>query len=409
MEEPIMIQKIYLENYHAFNNRVELDLQADNRIKKFPDNVTKNNLLKSVIIYGPNNTGKTGFINGIRTIKEIILNETHIVLNNFFTGKKYSTLGIRFNDNNKYYNYEFKATIDKKIPYEKFSILKNDTEEIIFLKDRFHKTYKCKDKKLKNMLELTSDDNILIYTLNSENFVTLQEAKKILTNFAKKIEIVDMNNITDHNTIELLKNKNNISKKVVSFIKKADLFLDDFYYDEKGLLNDEMLDLIDEKFMKNKHFLDQIKLISVYKGYKVPSIMFDSVGTRKIVALASFIIDALENGKILVVDELDSSLHFKLTRAIISLFNNELNTKAQIICTVHDTDLLSIKTLFRKEQIWFTDKDNKGIILYSLKDFTYSEAGIRDTTDIYDKYSKGLLGAIPNPDLLASLFDDNNS
>lgn len=64
--------------------------------------------------------------------------------------------------------------------------------------------------------------------------------------------------------------------------------------------------------------------------------------------LASYVIDALENGRILVVDELDNSLHFKLVRAIIAMFNNELNTKAQLICTVHDINLLELPEAVQK-------------------------------------------------------------
>ena len=48
-----------------------------------------------------------------------------------------------------------------------------------------------------------------------------------------------------------------------------------------------------------------------------------------VVGIASYVIEALEQGRILVVDELDSSIHFKLTRAIVAMFNNELNTSAQ--------------------------------------------------------------------------------
>ena len=99
--------------------------------------------------------------------------------------------------------------------------------------------------------------------------------------------------------------------------------------------------------------MDQIRLVSTYKGVHVPSMMFDSTGTKKIAAIASYVIEALEQGRILVVDELDSRIHFKLTRAIVAMFNNELNTSAQMIFTVHDINLMDCKRMFRKEQIWF--------------------------------------------------------
>ena len=106
---------------------------------------------------------------------------------------------------------------------------------------------------------------------------------------------------------------------------------------------------------------------------------------------------------VLVVDELDNSLHFRLTRAIMAMFNNELNKGAQLIATVHDVSLLDCQTLFRKEQIWFTHKDKDGVYLYSLSEFTAEKDGIRDTTDLISKYRKGVFGALPEPDLFKSL------
>ena len=105
-----------------------------------------------------------------------------------------------------------------------------------------------------------------------------------------------------------------------------------------------------------------------------------------------------------MVDELDSSIHFKLTRAIVAMFNNELNTNAQLIFTVHDINLMDVKRLFRKEQIWFVHKDNDGVYVYSLADFTAKD-GVRDTSDVMEKYRKGLLGALPDPELINSLLD----
>lgn len=93
-----------------------------------------------------------------------------------------------------------------------------------------------------------------------------------------------------------------------------------------------------------------------------------------------------------------------MSRAIISLFNNIANTSAQLICTTHDVSLLDIKTLFRKEQLWFTDKDDTQVYLYSLADFTSSETGIRSETNLYERYSKGLLGALPDPSLIDLLL-----
>lgn len=160
----------------------------------------------------------------------------------------------------------------------------------------------------------------------------------------------------------------------------------------------------EEVLNMREKLMEQIRLVSTYKGVKVPSLIFDSTGTKKIATLASYIIEGLEKGRILIVDELDSSIHFKITRAIVEMFNNELNTNAQMIFTVHDINLMDCKRMFRKEQIWFVHKDQDGVYVYSLADFT-ARQGVRDTTDIMEKYRKGALGALPDPELINSLLD----
>lgn len=238
--------------------------------------------------------------------------------------------------------------------------------------------------------------------------------KDIVRDFANTIDIVYMNDIPMERTINLLKNKNNLQKKVVEFIKNADLYMDDYEYMEinKLPLKDSLKNFNskpDEKVLDiTDQIMDQICLVSVYKGVAVPSMLFDSTGTKKIAALASYIIEALENGRILIVDELDSSIHFKLTRAIVAMFNNELNQNAQLIFTVHDINLMDCKRMFRKEQIWFIHKDTEGVYVYSLAEFT-AQKGIRDTTDIMEKYRKGVLGALPDPNLIKTLLSINGN
>jgi hypothetical protein len=216
-----------------------------------------------------------------------------------------------------------------------------------------------------------------------------------------------MNNIPMKHTIELMKNKNHLQQKVVDFIKNADLYMDNFEYvdiDKIKLNGDEDSEKPEETVLDLPEMeMDGVRLVSTYKGVQVPSMIFDSTGTKKIASLASYVIEGLEQGRILVVDELDSSIHFKLTRAIVAMFNNELNKKAQLIFTVHDVNLMDCKKMFRKEQIWFVHKDKDGVYVYSLADFT-AQQGIRDTTDIIEKYRKGALGALPEPELIHSLL-----
>ena len=96
-----------------------------------------------------------------------------------------------------------------------------------------------------------------------------------------------MNNIPNEKTIEILKNKDEETKKIVNFIKNADIYLDDYRYDDKVQLEVDNKEA-EEEILKNQDLMDQMRIVSVYKGKPVPSIIFDSLGTRKIAALASY-------------------------------------------------------------------------------------------------------------------------
>lgn len=414
-----MITRFKFDNCFAFNKPVEMTLRADMRTKKFSSNVINVNdnlnILKSIAIYGPNNTGKTSFIKCINAFKRTLENKPIRLSANIFTGNSISTEAVSFIYNEKEYNYEYKFDCDKhSYVYEKMVEIvrdknSNETEKLIFLKDTLNEKYECpEDQKLQEVLNIASTNNILIYTVQTEKFDILNKIKEILINLAKSIVIVTMNNIPNEKTIEILKNKDEETKKIVNFIKNADIYLDDYRYDDKVQLEVDNKEA-EEKILKNQDLMDQMRIVSVYKGKPVPSIIFDSLGTRKIAALASYVVTSIEKGQTLVIDELDSSLHFKITRAIMSMYNSELNKNAQLIATLHDISLLDCKKMFRKEQIWFTDKNEEQTELYSLKDFSYEQSGVRgDTTDIQDRYSKGAFGAIPDPDLISTLLKEDD-
>ena len=416
-----MIIEVRAKNCYAFEDEIAFSMKADMRNKKFGTNVhTENNfnVLKTAGIYGPNNAGKTCLIKCIRAIKRVLLNKKNGLMPNIFADNNVCELGITFMVSGRKFSYDFKYDTEKEeYIYEAFSeILKdqyNNEKEVCWLKkDTISEAYECVDEDVLIMIPVVSKNNLLCYVIDTSKFERINEMKQILVGFAEKMDIISMNDIPMEHTIELMKNKNQLQQKIVEFIKNADLYLDDFEYVDMDKIRvkagegdkkpeERVLDL-PEKIM------DQIRLVSTYKGVHVPSMLFDSTGTKKIAAIAGYVIEALEQGRILIVDELDSSIHFKLTRAIVALFNNELNTNAQMIFTVHDINLMDCKRMFRKEQIWFVHKDEEGVYVYSLADFT-AQQGVRDTTDIMEKYRKGALGALPDPELINSLLRINGN
>ena len=411
-----MIVEIRAENAFIFKKKVVFSLKADMRTKRFASNVFSLgnfNVVKVAGVFGANNVGKTKLKYCIQTIIDVILNNGFHGQKNLFSNSNIVSLGISFIFENRAFSYDFKYDVGKKeYIYELFKEITKDAsgnkkQNIWLERGKDVSRLMAKDEKISDMISIVARNNILIHLVDTEHFESMNEMKRILTGFAKKVDFVDMNNIPIEKTIDVLKNKSSIRNKMVNFIKNADLYMEDFYFDDhENIEKNSSTD--NPKPQENalnlpKQFVEWLHLISVYKGKKVRSLFYDSTGTKKIAALASYIIEALEQGRILVVDELDSSIHFKLARAIIAMFNNELNDKAQLIFTVHDITLMDCKKLFRKEQIWFIHKDLKKVYLYSLAAFP-AEDGIRDTSDLIEKYKRGVLGALPEPELINSLL-----
>lgn len=413
----IMIIELRAKNCFSFEDPIVFSMKADMRNKKFASNVHRGNnfnILKTAGIYGPNNAGKTCLVKCFNVIKKIMLNKKPNLMPNLFTKNSICELGITFLAEGREFSYDLHYDAqNEEFLYEKFLEIQKDQygneKEILWLeKDTVNQRYSCIDQDVLLMIPLMSSNNLLCYVIDASKFEHLEKMKKIIIEFAQKIDILNMNNIPMKKTIESMKNKGGLQKKVVEFIKNADLYMDNFeYVDMDQIKIDDRTEneKPDEEVLNMREkLMEQIRLVSTYKGVKVPSLIFDSTGTKKIATLASYIIEGLEKGRILIVDELDSSIHFKITRAIVEMFNNELNTNAQMIFTVHDINLMDCKRMFRKEQIWFVHKDQDGVYVYSLADFT-ARQGVRDTTDIMEKYRKGALGALPDPELINSLLD----
>ena len=118
----------------------------------------------------------------------------------------------------------------------------------------------------------------------------------------------------------------------------------------------------------------------------------ESAGTRRLLVVLGLAYRALDEGRVLCVDELDASLHTQASEAVLKLFcSRESNPKgAQLIATTHDTNLLESPVL-RRDQVWFTDKDSQGASqIYPLTDIR-----TRKGDDIGKGYLQGRFGAIP--------------
>ena len=118
----------------------------------------------------------------------------------------------------------------------------------------------------------------------------------------------------------------------------------------------------------------------------------ESSGTRNLLFLAGPVLDILSKGLTLVVDEFDASLHTLLAQELVRLFYSEINTAgAQLIFTTHNTSLLNAPDLFRRDQVWFVEKDlDQASALIGLSEF-----GPRKNEALERGYLMGRYGGIP--------------
>lgn len=187
-------------------------------------------------------------------------------------------------------------------------------------------------------------------------------------------------------------------KRVVEFMNSADLSIADIQLKEtvfsadtlpKGVpaaIRDEFLkDMAGKKFLEPRFFHKDVNTEETVEFDESE----ESDGTRALFAFAGPWLDVIENERVLVVDELDTSLHPLLVHHLVKRLHHE-GTKAQLIFTTHDTTLLSQK-LLRRDQVWFMEKDDKSATrLYPLSDFSP-----RDNEAIERGYLNGRYGGIP--------------
>jgi len=414
-----MIIDFGVSNHKAFGEKVELSFVADKRIRTLRCNTVETHniaLLKAIGLYGSNNTGKTCFLQAINNLKMALLGVQNIPFTpNFFTNDsvtKYSVTFLNLTSASGIFHYEFAYDVTShEYIYEKLERLvcassRNCARTTLFERDKEKKVYSCDDKNAEPAIAYATFLAPLLYGMNIESSEKLSAWRKECQDFANSLDIIAGYNIPIDKTISILKGSDEKKKKlIVEFVKNADLSLDSISYDEGYVPKDSSGTPINENILRNIGLNEQMRLFSTYRGVKVPSLAFDSTGTKKIEAYASYIVDAIQQGKTLIIDELEGSLHFTLTRSIVALFNNMGNTKAQLLFSTQDVALLDCPSLMRKEQIWFANRTKEKVEFYSLASFTAKNANVRKTSNFYSKYSKGSFKAIPNPDLIRSLME----
>lgn len=357
-------------------------------------------LLKSAVIYGANASGKSNFIKAFEFFKWYVINSSKDIqagerVNiesfrlNSLTTEEPSYFEAIFCDTENQYRYGFEADnslVHTEWLYQKANKKRAKEVELFYReKDNFdiHPKFTVgKEVAGKRMVRANA---LLLSVAAQFNDPRAVEIMKWLNDTTIFSGFNDEKALWNTAIVHL--DDAEMRQRIVEFSRYADL----------GIENIEKI----ENTIVSKHTqYDE-------EGNEVKTVSFpfqknESEGTIKYFSLAYPIIDALDNGKRLIIDEFDSKMHPLLTNKIIALFNSkETNPKnAQLIFTTHDTNLLSAN-IFRRDQIWFTQKDRYGATeLYSLAEYK-----VRNDASFEKDYLSGKYGAIPIVGDLSRLFN----
>ncbi|MBR4787936.1 MAG: ATP-binding protein [Bacteroidales bacterium] len=420
-----MLLEFTVGNYRSFyDNRTfsMLSQKISEEAKENVNHVLSYDILKTLAVYGANSSGKSNLINAMQTMDSCVLTSVKLNPNEelmydpFLLRKgndKPTVFEVSFLKNEYCYRYGFSYNRTKIVDEWLFRrTTKRSKEQTIFIRNEEGIAYD--DKKFPD-----GPDNVALKTGVNGNRLLLSLCAQLGGNISSQViswfetdfnVVSGLNNQGYRSFSKLLfHNNRGESRKAMSFFKKLQLGFNEISTQEEQLAIPDgtpknLIPLLSREILGRKN----IKIESVHnlydsKGKGCGSVNFpfedrESSGTRKLFDMSGPIFDTLENGTILVIDELDAKMHPLISQEIIRLFHNsETNPKnAQLIFTTHDTNLLSTK-MMRRDQIWFTEKnETEQTDLYCLTDIVFPD-GTKPRNDAnYEKnYIAGRYGAIP--------------
>ena len=441
-----MLIKASFSNFKSFEDETTLTMISSNKTTKKQDHkvsfMSSTNILKYGIVYGANASGKSNLIEVFRFIKYCISTAIPAEASTFFCKSKKENINkpsvfeLQFTVGKKIYAYGFQLLLSKQIIEAEwlYELHQNNSVDTIFEWQRNTKPI------IGESFRLNTDEQNRINTYindfdNESNFLFLSvmnRNKKYETNSKlyvfKKVYEYLLNNITvcspnvaitDFNQYYDSASLSQISKLIKSFDTGiTDIEIVDTTFDE-------LSKVVPEFFYKNiiaqmNHQIEQLQEgtirfswrsnrdfynIKVTKGEE-PSVSTlrikhgpsyypfnygdESDGTQRLFELIDMVLNK-DNDRIYVIDEMERSLHPKLTAHFIELFNEaHKNDQVQLIFTTHESSIMD-QDLFRRDEIWFVERNSENVSqLFSLDLFK-----VRYDTKLSKAYLEGRYGAIP--------------
>ena len=387
-----MLVQFSLKNVLSFKERTVLDMTAVSAYKEHPDNLIdiglKEKFLRVTAIYGANASGKSNlnlamfyFGNIIRGSFDNVRNGESTVIKKYYNpflfdeGKNEDSEFevVEILDGFEYrYGFEYNAnSIEAEWLYRKS--LKTNKSSTIFERSRSEISFGATVRKECSLYQKQIPKETLV--LSFFNKLTLKTGvfQKVYSGIMDTL-VVQADFCEDRSLLEALLPRviDNEKEKLLRFLSAIDVEIRDIRYEDSD---------------------NKTRFITYHRGKDGEdhplSLYYESEGTIKSILLFIYAQMALMNDASMFVDELNVKLHPLLLKFIIDLFYDE-RSRAQLIYTTHDTTLMD-KKFFRRDQIWFVDKDENGCSeLVALSDYK-----IRSDASFEKDYLAGVYGGIP--------------
>lgn len=395
-----MLIQFNFKNFKSFKDDSSLDMTATS-ITEHPYNLISSddeNYIKIAAIYGANASGKSSVLEAFKFMQNWIIfsfNRTatteDIPIKRFAFDsealKEPAEFEVFFKYKNNEYQYGF--SLDNKKIFEEWFYLKkeNSKNKYISLFERSEGNIKCNSKLLKgaeNFIPMVENKTLFLSIISNAR---ITYAKDIFEWFlAPVIDYGDINfesNLTKRNSPFIENEK--YQKELVDFFNSIDINIE-------GIIVEKPKNENDKPKVYIKHLMKDKKTY-----YNMP-LSEESSGTQKMFVLFNYLRSSLKKGIPIFIDQLDAKLHPLLLRYILTMFHDENINKngAQLIYVTHDNYTLT-KDIFRRDQIWFVEKDSDSVShLYSLAEYkSEDDKKVRKDASYSKDYLLGKYGAVP--------------
>jgi hypothetical protein len=417
-----MLIEFRVSNFRSIKEEVTLSMAASSD-QSHPDNVItypspdNERVLRTAAIYGPNASGKSNVIAALAVMQFLVLRS-----HNYQKGVRLPYFPFKFSEGwrNRPTSFEIDL-VEDGIEYSygiKFNASRI-TEEHLFHYPKGRKAmvferhgdefdFNTDRKEQQFLSEMTLDNVLYLSRATQMNFDKTVPVIKWFTEGLRVMGPIEMQPRNERYTLEVMERSKETREAILRAMVAADFGIVGIDAHIKEPSEDEINDMMTQMPNEWKPLLDPAKgrfkmndikmkhrVVGTDGKPEIKELMLEeeSEGTKRLFTLIGYWIDTLQNGRVVVYDELEVKLHHLLTKFLIGLFQDPEQNKggSQLIFTSHDIDLMS-QEVFRRDQIWFTEKDpdTGSTRLYSLDEFSE-----RKDKDIEKGYLTGRYGALP--------------